>query len=124
VTAYLCTCGYLAASDGELGDHWGEAFVPADDRDASGVAHAEAARDVAADARAVIGIISTAADGSAATNDAASDDPHGTVLEPLAFACLCGTAFEVLAKLDEHLLSAFTPADHVGLDGRAHALAT
>jgi hypothetical protein len=123
MTAYQCSCGYAAASDGELGDHWGEAFIPADDRDASGVVHAETAREVAAKARAVIGITSPVADGSAATNDATSDDAHGTVLGPLAFACLCGAAFDVLAKLDEHLLSAFTPADRVGHDGRAHARA-
>jgi hypothetical protein len=45
MTAYQCSCGYVAASGGELGDHWGEAFIPADDRDASGVVHAEAARE-------------------------------------------------------------------------------
>ncbi len=45
MSAYQCSCGYVAASDGELGDHWGEAFIPPDDRDAAGVVHAEAARE-------------------------------------------------------------------------------
>jgi hypothetical protein len=99
--AYQCTCGYAAASDGELGDHWGEVFIPPDDRDAAGIPHAEAARDAGA--------------GGPGT---------GWARRPVAacvFACLCGDAFDHLGKLDEHLLTAFIPADRIGRDGRAHA---
>lgn len=48
MSAFRCSCGYVAAGPGELGDHWGEAFIPADDRDVAGVVHAEAARDASA----------------------------------------------------------------------------
>ena len=96
--AYLCTCGYAAASDGELGDHWGEAFIPPDDRDAHGVTHAEATRD-----------------------DALSAPGTGAGPRMAAFGCLCGEAFDCLGRLDDHVLTAFIPADRIGLDGRAHA---
>jgi hypothetical protein len=91
--AYPCTCGYLAASDGELGDHWGEAFIPPDDRDAAGVVHAEAARGLAEACRPGAG----------------------------AVGCLCGDAFDHPGKLDDHLLTTFIPAGRVGRDGRRHA---
>jgi hypothetical protein len=94
--AYWCTCGYVAASDGELGDHWGEAFIPPDDRDAAGILHAEVAGDVAAGAPGVGG-------------------------RRAVVACLCGDAFDHPGKLDNHLLTAFIPADRIGRDGRGHA---
>lgn len=97
--AYRCTCGYVAASGGELGDHWGEAFIPPDDRDVAGVLHAEAASD-GADRDGAVG--APGADGRRAV------------------ACLCGDAFGHLGELDDHLLAAFMPADRTGLDGRGH----
>jgi hypothetical protein len=36
-----CSCGYLPTSDYTLTDHLGEMFIPADDTDAAGQAHAE-----------------------------------------------------------------------------------
>jgi hypothetical protein len=99
--AYRCTCGYAAASDGELGDHWGEVFIPSDDRDAAGIAHAEAASDQGA--------------GTPGTGGARR------AVVACVFACLCGDAFDHLGKLDDHLLTAFIPAGRIGLDGCAHA---
>lgn len=96
--ANRCTCGYVAARDGELGDHWGEAFIPPDDRDVAGVLHAEAARDAAPGAPGAGGRRAVA-------------------------ACLCGDAFDHLGQLDDHLLTAFIPADRIGRDGRGHAAA-
>jgi hypothetical protein len=98
VIAYRCACGYAAASDGELGDHWGEAFIPGDDRDPDGIAHAEVIRDGGGRA-------------------------YGAGPARGAFGCLCGDAFDQPGPLDEHLLAAFIPADRIGLDGRAHARA-
>ena len=94
--AYRCTCGQVAASDGELGDHWGEVFIPSDDRDVAGVLHAEAARDPAVGAPGAGG-------------------------RRAVVACLCGDAFDHLGELDNHLLTAFIPADRIGRDGRGHA---
>lgn len=95
--AYRCACGYGAASDGELGDHWGEVFIPPDDRDVAGVLHAEDARDSAAGGPGAGG--------------------------RRAVACLCGDAFDHPGELDDHLLAAFIPADRIGRDGREHARA-
>jgi hypothetical protein len=144
--ACQCTCGYSAASDGELGDHWGEAFIPPDDRDANGVRHAEAARDTAGRDQAArgMGARDQAADTEAAGAEAAgaarrglsaaaggagvadasgvtSQDAGGARPRPGPFACLCGEVFDHLGKLDDHLLGAFIPADRRGLDGRGHA---
>jgi hypothetical protein len=99
--AYRCTCGHVAASDGELGDHWGEAFIPPDDRDVAGIRHAEAARD-------------------AAVGDGAGGGPESGGRQGVV-ACLCGDAFDHLDELDDHLLTMFIPADRVGRDGREHA---
>jgi hypothetical protein len=102
VIGYRCTCGYAAAGDSELGDHWGEVFVPPDDRDVAGVLHAGAAGDGAA--------------GDGAAGGPGAGGRRGV-------ACLCGDAFDHLGELDDHLLTAFIPADRIGRDGRGHASA-
>jgi hypothetical protein len=42
---------------------------------------------------------------------------HG---ETIPGRCLCGDIVASQAALDAHLLAAFTPPDHLGLDGRRH----
>jgi hypothetical protein len=107
----------VAASEGELADHWGEAFIPPDDRDAAGIVHAEAAREVGGRER-------LRANASASASEATGAGAGAGQAWPSAFACLCGAAFDAASKLDEHLLSAFTPAGRAGLDGRPHTLAS
>jgi hypothetical protein len=121
VSAYLCTCGYDAASDGELGDHWGEAFIPPDDRDAAGVRHAEVTSDEAVSEPGTSRIAGLDADHTTSASRATTEDAGGARPRRAAFACLCGDAFDHLGKLDDHLLTAFIPADRIGFDGRIHA---
>lgn len=40
-----CTCGYTALDRADLGDHWGEVFIPAGDLAPDGQRHAELVRD-------------------------------------------------------------------------------
>jgi hypothetical protein len=91
MSSHLCACGYEAASFEDLTDHLGEQFVPADDTDANGQVHAEAAHD--RDAAGLVG-----AD----------------------WKCLCGFDASDLAGFDAHLLAVFTPSDGIGADGRRH----
>jgi hypothetical protein len=91
-----CTCGFVPTDDYHLADHLGEVFIPADDRAIDGRLHAEAARDTAPAARD--------------TAPAASD----------ALACRCGYRTPDGAALDVHILSAFTPPNAIGPDGRRH----
>jgi hypothetical protein len=110
VSGHLCTCGYVAADCGDLADHWGEAFIPADDADPAGMRHAEAAREP------------FPRPGPGGTRGpAAGIDGSDERAEPAAFACLCGAAFDHPGRLDAHLLEAFIPAGRIGLDGLAHA---
>jgi hypothetical protein len=118
--AYLCTCGYMAASDGELGDHWGETFIPADDRDASGVVHAEATRDEAVSAPETSWIARPDADATTPASCATTENAGRAGSRRATFGCLCGDAFDCVGKLDDHLLTAFIPADRIGLDGLPH----
>ncbi len=87
-----CACGYHAADSDELSDHLREMFTPEDDKDASGQVHAEASRD----------------------------HPSSRSAPATAYQCLCGFTAGDIAGIDDHLLSAFTPAGSVGHDGDRH----
>lgn len=90
MTDHHCLCGHAAADADDLADHLAEMFTPDDDMAADGRRHAEAA--------------------------------DGTSL-PAASAirkCLCGFEAADIARLDAHLLTAFTPDDAVGRDGSQH----
>jgi|tagenome__1003787_1003787.scaffolds.fasta_scaffold20769066_2 hypothetical protein len=92
MSACRCACGYEAASSEDLADHLGEQFIPADDTDAGGQVHAEAAREQGA-----------------------------TELARAGWRCLCGFGAPDLAGFDAHLLAVFTPPDRIGADARRHA---
>jgi hypothetical protein len=94
MTHHRCCCGYTPTADYTLTDHLGEMLIPADDTDAAGQAHAEAARD-----------------------DDAGDEGLAAVVQ---LRCLCGHAADSTSALDEHLLAAFTVPGTLGRDGRAH----
>ena len=91
-----CSCGFQAADSHELGDHLREVFMPDNDTAQDGQAHAEAARD----------------------------NPSPRPAPPAICQCLCGFTAVDLAGLDDHLLSAFTPADSIGYDGHEHVPAS
>lgn len=102
MTDHRCSCGYAAASDDDLADHLGEMFSPQDDTAADGQVHAEAARDTP--------------DGPQGPSR-----PAGTT--STTWTCLCGFEAADIAQFDAHLVSAFTPADHIGHDGHEHVTA-
>ena len=87
---HACTCSYQADSPVDLVAHFGEMFIPADDVARDGQVHAEKARD--------------------------TDSPRET---PVTLTCRCGFTSDI-DGFDEHLLAVFAPADHIGLDGKAH----
>lgn len=37
-------------------------------------------------------------------------------------ACMCGATANTVTELDAHLLTVFTPADRIGLDGARHVI--
>lgn len=94
-----CTCGFVPTDDYHLTDHLGEVFIPADDRATDGQLHAEAGRDLA---------------------PAARDAPTPAAPASVGLACRCGYRVPDGAALDGHILSAFTPPDAIGPDGRQH----
>ena len=89
-----CTCGFRPTDDYHLTDHLGEVFIPADDLDPDGQLHAEAARAATAAA------------------------PH----------CPPAAAWPAVAVIGRPTappstptsLSAFSPPDAIGPDGRKH----
>jgi hypothetical protein len=97
VTGLRCSCGHAAGDPDEFGDHFRLVFDPPGDTGNDGRAHAELA---AGHARAALGL------------------PAGVPLP--RHACACGFASEDTAQFDDHLLTAFTPADRVGSDGQRH----
>lgn len=94
--AGTCTCGYQAVGSDELGDHLREMFTSDSDTAPDGQVHAEAARD----------------------------NPSPPSTPPAICQCLCGFTAVDMAGLDDHLLSAFTPADGIGYDGHEHVPAS
>jgi hypothetical protein len=91
MTQHRCACGYEADSPEDLTVHLGEMFTPPDDIAPDGQVHTEAASD--------------ASDTSTAG----------------ALTCRCGFTAGDIGDFDAHLLAAFTPDDHTGLDGVRHA---
>jgi hypothetical protein len=94
--AGTCTCGFQATDCDELSDHLHELFTPEDDKDASGQVHAEASRD----------------------------HPSSHSAPVAVYQCLCGFTAGDVTGIDDHLLSAFTPADSIGHDGDRHVPVT
>jgi hypothetical protein len=92
MTQDRCACGYQAQDPDDLAIHFSEMFVPDNDTAHDGKVHNEAAQD----------------------NPRNNQPPAARIL-----TCRCGFTGPA-DNFDNHLLTVFTPPDHIGLDGNRH----